>query len=905
MPDRLNPESLSTGNEPEDSSQLRHLTRSPHPYHHLNSELPHPAHRVPYRAESSLETTQPSSGARSEDSTEPSSPFPSFTKESTPASDSGTEADDEHFLKGLPAPKIRLHKGLRHHGDGASGTSSPMYSPSVVDEDYSQHHGEGEAAEEKESFWDERNTRRAKEIARRTTELIIVGGLFAIVQSHPAVKPIFKAWSKELLFIVYLSTFLVVLYPFRLVAWTYLYRRPAKKIPIVIPTAFDPAPILYPPAVSLLVALLVATDNPAIILPTIILSISTIPRALVPTAHNTESHNPLHWIFSCVPLYMASAPDGPLALVPAVGDRPVVSPETAVLLYPLHQAVVSVLHYLTTTSLLTAELELLAIAVIDLGLLAHSPQASILKVLLWIGGVLVLLLCGPVIRWAIALARVPRLRFRRMSIASRKSMWALVREALSLRSLRHDARALMDDTASETVDSDDDIGGSLFRKPSRVRTFASGSAAPDSIGIARSMSARASFDADGSPLTRTSTFPGIVNRPRRSATHTFSGRRKRTSSSTVRSFFRLTETQAFVRRWMYSAYVHLVLVAIVLFPVRYYIGENGLGGNEPIGWALGYLLGDIPWFRFQVVSRDLERWIFLPARPDEPPRCCDQGWVQHLRAAEFGEANTRLLICVYYLACIITGLVVVTGWAAKYEVDTRRKVFHFTVVAMFVPATYVDPVFTGLALSFILAIFLILDLLRASQLPPLSKPIASFLTPYVDGRDHKGPVVISHIFLLIGCAIPLWLTLATLPRTGPATSALLLGATDPLDGWDVPTREVSMIAGVVCVGLGDAAASLIGRRFGRRKWVWGGGKSIEGSVAFAAAVFVGLMAATTWLRIGGWPVAPSQDVSLPMAARNAAICGAASSLTEAVLTGGNDNVIVPVVLWMCVKSLGV
>lgn len=197
MPDRLNPESLSTGNEPDDSGQLRHLTRSPHPYHHLNSELPHAAHRLAYRAESSLEPTQTSSAARSDNSTEPPSPFPSFTKESTPASDSGTEADDEHFLKGLPAPKVRLHKGLRHHGDGASGTSSPMYSPSVVEDDFSQHHAAGEAAEDKATtFWDERNMRRVKELVRRTTELLIVGGLFAIVQSHSAVKPIFKAWSR-------------------------------------------------------------------------------------------------------------------------------------------------------------------------------------------------------------------------------------------------------------------------------------------------------------------------------------------------------------------------------------------------------------------------------------------------------------------------------------------------------------------------------------------------------------------------------------------------------------------------------------------------------------------------------------------------------------------------------------
>ncbi len=63
---------------------------------------------------------------------------------------------------------------------------------------------------------------------------------------------------------------------------------------------------------------------------------------------------------------------------------------------------------------------------------------------------------------------------------------------------------------------------------------------------------------------------------------------------------------------------------------------------------------------------------------------------------------------------------------------------------------------------------------------------------------------------------------------------------------------MSMVSGVVCVGLGDAAASLIGRRWGYRKWFWGGGKSLEGSIAFAIAVFLGLMASALWLRIGNW-----------------------------------------------------
>ncbi|KAL0943716.1 phosphatidate cytidylyltransferase [Colletotrichum truncatum] len=892
MPEHLESNALF-GHDLEENDEIRTLSRSPHPYHHLNTELPHPAHRIVYHA--SNQTSTPPKTSSSADSSRTPSPFPSFTKDSSQGSDSGTEADDEHFLKGLPAPRVRLHKGLRGRNEILSGASTPLLSPeNQEDEEAVQRQKQ---RTERLTFWDDRNYRRTKELIRRVSEFIIVSSLFAVVCVNPKVKPILSAWNRDLRFLAILVTSLMALYPIRLIAWAIRHRTSSRKPMIAVPTVFDPAPILYPPSVTLLVSLLISPDNEAVVLPNIVLGISSIPKYLIPTAQAHEPINPLQWVLSCVPVWMSSRQFAALSN----GTKPAVPLETILLLYPLHQTLLAVLHYLTTTSLLTAELQLLSIALINVLLFAHSPQATILQALLWGGGVGVLVVCGPVIRWGIALARVPRLRFRRVISPSKKhSVFGLLSEGLSMRRFKHELLgSSLEESASEAGNSEEDMMDGPFTRPMRVRTFgAADTTSRTDQKFDVPLFNNSTESPDGFAVGRRNTFPHALQRPRprRSLTHTSAGRRKRTASTTVRSFFKLTEAQATRRKWTYAAYVYASIVTIILMPVREYIGRRALKGNEPVGWALGYLFGELPWFRFQVVNANLERWICLPSRLYEDGKeACHQGWVQHIRLSDFGEANTRLLLSAYWMLIVIVGLTVVVRLDPKYEVDTRRKVFHFMMVGMFLPATYVDPVYAALALTLVLAIFLILDLLRASQLPPLSRPIASFLTPYVDGRDHKGPVVISHIFLLIGCAIPLWLSLATLPRTGSGY----------LTGWEVPTREVSMVAGVICVGLGDAAASLIGRRFGHRKWIWGGGKSLEGSVAFATAVFLGLMAATTWLRVGGWPVAAEQQVSWPSAVRNAGFCASVASLTEAVLTGGNDNVIVPVVLWTCVKSIGV
>ncbi|GAB7355225.1 hypothetical protein MBLNU459_g5778t2 [Dothideomycetes sp. NU459] len=360
----------------------------------------------------------------------------------------------------------------------------------------------------------------------------------------------------------------------------------------------------------------------------------------------------------------------------------------------------------------------------------------------------------------------------------------------------------------------------------------------------------------------------------------------------------LTAEEALVRKNSYAAFIYAAIAFIIALPVRRNVSTHALQAVEPVLWALDYLFGGVA---ATYTSHDTFRDAILGYL-----QTIQEGMLQQLFGDAFsfselrdsiGTANTRLIIFAYWLLVLSVGIITVLRLTPFIEVDTRRKVFHAIMVTMLLPATFVDPCFCAFTLSLVLAVFLLLEVIRAGQVPPLGTAISRFVAPYVDGRDLKGPMVVSHVFLLIGCAIPLWLSLAGLGRDRT--------------GWDTPDgiREVAMVAGVVCVGMGDAAASLIGRRFGRRKWPWIGGKSLEGSAAFAVAVCIGLMATKIWLRIGKWHEA-DENARLDLGywvvqIAKTLFCGCGASFMEAVLTGANDNVVVPVALWLLVRGVGI
>ncbi len=173
--------------DPEEHTNLRTLNRSPHPYH---------LRQLPNKL--GVHNGEPSAtSANGQLSPNRLSPY---SKESTPISDSGTEADDEHFLKGLPAPKAKLHKGLRGRNEVISGSPSPRLSPAVV-EDYPESHesllGKPSTPRKKQKRRFVLDPlRRNRNLVRRVAEFGLIGLLGYMVVTNRHVSPIFKTWHK-------------------------------------------------------------------------------------------------------------------------------------------------------------------------------------------------------------------------------------------------------------------------------------------------------------------------------------------------------------------------------------------------------------------------------------------------------------------------------------------------------------------------------------------------------------------------------------------------------------------------------------------------------------------------------------------------------------------------------------
>lgn len=168
------------------------------------------------------------------------------------------------------------------------------------------------------------------------------------------------------------------------------------------------------------------------------------------------------------------------------------------------------------------------------------------------------------------------------------------------------------------------------------------------------------------------------------------------------------------------------------------------------------------------------------------------------------RTNTDLFC--YWFLILLTGTAIATLFGKYFNLDGRRKLWHISAVLMFFPESVREREITKVCLAVAIVLFVALETARSTALPPFGVPLHNALRSFVDHRDKRGPVIISHVYLLLGIAVPIFLA-------------------------DSP-------AGVVCLGIGDTFASQFGRRFGRFRVF--GHKSFEGCVAFSVAAGLAL-----------------------------------------------------------------
>lgn len=225
---------------------------------------------------------------------------------------------------------------------------------------------------------------------------------------------------------------------------------------------------------------------------------------------------------------------------------------------------------------------------------------------------------------------------------------------------------------------------------------------------------------------------------------------------------------------------------------------------------------------------------------------------------------TNLRICLFFSWILLTFLAVLVvayqQFVGNRASTVTRKLFHALILLVYIPGLAWDSELLRLASLLAFAVFLVLECVRVLQIPPLGSLLNHSLHVFLDEKDG-GLLILTPIYLLIGCSMPIWLD----PRRSVGTS-----------------KSLAPWSGILSLGIGDTVASVAGTALGYHRWPQTK-KTVEGT---GLAILAQYMVVTFLGTAGYWPAQlPSLRSSLVIVI---------SSLMEA-FTSQVDNLVVP--LW--------
>jgi dolichol kinase len=236
-------------------------------------------------------------------------------------------------------------------------------------------------------------------------------------------------------------------------------------------------------------------------------------------------------------------------------------------------------------------------------------------------------------------------------------------------------------------------------------------------------------------------------------------------------------------------------------------------------------------------------------------------------------SHFRLALLAYWCVVLVLALFLFPPHSLGVSRNVARKAYHLLAVALFLPALYLDRGFLGFSMAIALVVMLLAEAARVcGGFGRVGAAVSDVTHALVDDRD-SGPFVLTHIYLLVGCAWPVWITSATAAAPQHA--------------------GVAAASGVLVLGVLDAVASAAGATFGRTRWP-NSEKTVEGSLAGSATCAVSALA---WAFLTG-------TLQSPQNAAWICVVAALSAMLEA-FTAQIDNLVLPIFFFGLCKTFGI